>query len=82
MQRIRNYLGKPNGYYVGLWSDDDVMPRLNTDIYIKCLEEVVLPWVKSMPGNKTPFHISRRNSHSCQKISATTSPLTSGQLTP
>lgn len=58
-------------------SDGDVMPpfmfpqglRLNTDGYIKCLEEVVLPWIKGVAGERpyawqqdsAPCHTSRRS---------------------
>ena len=70
-------------------SNGDVMPpfffahglRLNTEAYIKCLEEVVLPWIKRQK-NCAILHKQKNLSLGCQKISVTTSSLTSGRLTP
>ena len=63
--------------------------RLNTEVYIKCLCEVVLSSIKKLvvgrpkSGNKILRHDtkSRESSVLSDKIPASTSPLTSGHLT-
>ena len=78
-------------------SDGDVKPpflfshghRLNTETCIKCIEEVVLPWSRERlleyptSGNRTLHHATQAEETrvSSEKISATTSALTSGHLT-
>ena len=88
---------KPNILFtsssLGWSSKDDVIPlfivshglRLDSKAYIMCLEESVLLWVKRVAaGNRTLQHAmqTRRFSVGWEKISATTSSLTSGCLTP
>ena len=57
--------------------------RLNTEGNIKCLEEAVL-LEESTSNNITPHYATqvKEPSIGCEKISATSSPLTSGHLTP
>ena len=79
-------------------SNGDVLPpfifphdlRLNTEVYTKWPKEVVLLWIKWMAvenptsGNRTLHHATQAGKLNvgCKKISANTSPLTSGHLTP
>ena len=64
--------------------------KLDTKVYIKSLEEIVLPglrrWLLEDPtsGNRTLSHVTLvgETSFGCEKISATASLLTSGFLTP
>ena len=58
--------------------------RINMETYIKCLEEVVLPWIKRMTAGRlyicTVSHKQVKPIR-CQKVLVTTSPLTSDCLT-
>ena len=74
--------------------DGDVKPpfiflhnfRLNMEVNIKCLSEVMLPWIdeveESTFDSRTLLHATQTEEarRACQKVSATTSPLTSGHL--
>ena len=61
-------------------------PRLNPKASIKCLEEVVLPWIIRVTTGKSyvRHHAPQLEelSLSCHRISATTSPMTSSDITP
>ena len=79
-------------------NDNDVMPpfifphglRINTETYIKFLVEVLLPWLERVAAGRlyiweqdsTHATQTKEGSIGCEEISATISPLTSGNQFP